>query len=100
MGENGWSFEPGPGVIPDPIHQVDFLRTIYTKANPTYTGRVTVPVLWDKQTNTVVNNESSEIIRMFNHIKSHYYQSHDQVNPTRIVPAGPELDLGAPHGRG
>ncbi len=233
MGENGWSFEPGSGVIADPINHVDFLRTVYTKANPTYTGRVTVPVLWDKQTNTVVNNESSEVIRMFNsafdevgatsgdyypeelrdrihavndrvyntvnngvykagfattqeayeeavmplfesldwiegiladsrylvgdclteadwrlfttlirfdpvynghfkcnirriidypnlwgytrelyqipkvadtvhfdHIKGHYYQSHDMVNPTRVVPVGPELDFETPHGRG
>ncbi|NEP19728.1 MAG: glutathione S-transferase family protein [Leptolyngbya sp. SIO4C1] len=66
MGENGWSFEPGPGVIPDPIHQADYLREIYVKADPAYTGRVTVPILWDKATHTIVNNESSEIIRMFN----------------------------------
>ena len=233
MGENGWSFKPGPGVIQDPINQVDFMREVYTKADPNYTGRVTVPVLWDKQTHTAVNNESSEIIRMFNsafdalgatsgdyypedlrdqidpvndriyhtvnngvykagfattqaayeeavmplfetldwiegiladsrylvgdriteadwrlfttlvrfdpvynghfkcnirrivdypnlwgytrelyqvpkvadtvhfdHIKGHYYQSHDMVNPTRIVPVGPELDFDEPHGRG
>ena len=233
MGENGWSFEPGPGVIPDPINQASFLREVYTKADPNYTGRVTVPVLWDKVTHTAVNNESSEIIRMFNsafdalgatpgdyypedlreqidlmndriyhtvnngvykagfattqvayeeavmplfetldwlediladsrylvgdriteadwrlfttlvrfdpvynghfkcnirriidypnlwdytrelyqvpkvadtvhfdHIKGHYYQSHDRVNPTRIVPVGPELDFDEPHGRG
>ncbi len=233
MGEDGWSFEPGPGVVPDPINQVDFMREVYTKADSSYTGRVTVPVLWDKKTHTVVNNESSEIIRMFNsafdgvgatpgdyypeglrdrideindrvyhtvnngvyqagfattqaayeeavvplfesldwieeiladnrylvgdrlteadwrlfttlirfdpvynghfkcnirrivdypnlwgytrelyqipkiadtvhfdHIKGHYYQSHDRVNPTRIVPVGPEIDFDEPHGRG
>ena len=66
MGENGWSFKPGPGVIPDPIHQAEFLREVYLQADSNYTGRITVPILWDKETQTIVNNESSEIIRMFN----------------------------------
>ena len=66
MGDQGWSFEPGEGVIPDPLMQAKYLHEIYTKAQSDYTGRVTVPVLWDKQTHTIVNNESAEIIRMFN----------------------------------
>ena len=66
MLENGWTFEEGPGVIPDPQFGARYLREIYTAANPTYTGRVTVPVLWDKRYGTIVNNESSEIIRMLN----------------------------------
>jgi putative glutathione S-transferase len=66
MAENGWSFTDGPGVVPDPIHGARFLHEVYTRAEPHYTGRVTVPVLWDKSTGTLVNNESSEIIRMFN----------------------------------
>lgn len=66
MGEHGWTFEPEDGVISDPIFNVKYLHEIYTKADPQYTGRVTVPILWDKQTQTIVNNESSEIIRMFN----------------------------------
>ena len=66
MAENGWTFEPAEGVIPDPISEADFLYEVYTKADPGYSGRVTVPVLWDKKTNTIVSNESSEIIRMFN----------------------------------
>lgn len=66
MGENGWTFEPADGVVADPIFHADFLHQIYTAANPKYTGRVTVPVLWDKKQKTIVNNESSEIIRMFN----------------------------------
>jgi len=232
MAEHGWTFEPGPGVVPDPVHGVDRLYQLYQKADPSFTGRVTVPVLWDKQRDTIVNNESSEIIRMLNaafddlgaepgdyypeslreeidavnervyhtlnngvyksgfattqeayeeavyplfetldwleerlaasrwlvggtlteadirlfttlvrfdpvyhghfkcnlrqlkdypnlwgftrdlyqhpkiratvnfeHIKKHYYQSHDTINPTRIVPAGPVLDFDAPHGR-
>lgn len=66
MLENGWTFEDGPGVIADPINNANFMYEVYTAADPTYTGRVTVPVLWDKKTATIVNNESSEILRMFN----------------------------------
>ncbi|MCJ2182116.1 glutathione S-transferase family protein [Novosphingobium sp. 1949] len=66
MGENGWTFAPGPGVVPDPIHHARFLHQIYTAAMPDYTGRVTVPVLWDTRRATIVSNESAEILRMFN----------------------------------
>ncbi len=66
MGEHGWTFAEGAGVIPDTVNQVQFLHEVYTKVKPSFTGRVTVPILWDKETNTIVNNESSEIIRMFN----------------------------------
>jgi putative glutathione S-transferase len=66
MLENGWTFAEGPGVVPDPVHGARFLHEVYTRAMPRYTGRVTVPVLWDKASDTIVNNESSEIIRMFN----------------------------------
>ena len=66
MGAGGWTFEPGEGVVADTVNDAKFLHEIYTKADHSYTGRVTVPVLWDKETGTIVNNESSEIIRMFN----------------------------------
>jgi putative glutathione S-transferase len=66
MREKGWTFSSGPGVVSDPLFQADYLYQIYLQADPHYSGRVTVPVLWDKQTKTIVNNESSEIIRMFN----------------------------------
>lgn len=66
MGDQGWSFSNGPDCIPDPIHHAQYLYEIYVHANPRYTGRVTVPVLWDKQAATIVNNESAEIIRMLN----------------------------------
>ncbi len=65
MLENGWTFEPGEGVIPDPIFGARYMHEIYTAARPDYSGRVTVPVLWDKEKGTIVNNESSEIIRFF-----------------------------------
>ena len=66
MGEHGWTFTEGEGVIADPLIHADYAYELYIKAKPNYTGRVTVPILWDKKTNTIVSNESSEIIRMFN----------------------------------
>jgi len=66
MGADGWSFEPGEGVVADPVLGARYLRELYVAADPHYTGRVTVPVLWDLQTGTVVSNESAEIIRMLN----------------------------------
>ena len=232
MGDNGWMFSGAPGTIPDAVNGSSYLREVYQKADPNYTGRVTTPVLWDKETETIVSNESREIIRMldtefgdlatsdvdffpedlreeidraiseiyepinngvyksgfavtqtayeeavtalfdaldhweevlgerrylcgdriteadwcmfptlvrfdpvyhyhfkcnvrrisdypnlwgylkdlyqqpgvagtvdFDHIKQHYYMSHESVNPTRIVPKGPEMDLNEPHGR-
>ena len=230
MGENGWQFSDGPGCIPDTVNGSAYLRDVYLAADPHVTSRVSVPVLWDKERRTIVNNESSEIIRMFSsgfdgagpdtypaalrkqidaisavvyedinngvykcgfatsqeaydkafvalfgaldmaearldhqryvagdrlteadwrlfttlirfdavyhghfkcnlrrivdypnlsnyvrelyqvpgvagtvdfdHIKNHYYRSHESINPTRIVPGGPALDLAAPHDRG
>ena len=234
MAENGWAFEADfDGATGDDVNGKNYLYEVYLKAKPDYTGRVTVPALWDKERNTIVSNESSEIIRMLNstfdgigakpgdyypeelraeidsvnervyhdinngvyksgfattqeayeeafdtlfaaldwvedrlgkqaylvgdriteadwrlfttlvrfdpvyvghfkcnkrriadypnlsnylralyqapgvaetvrmdHIKSHYYSSHVSINPTRIVPKGPELDLNAPHNRG
>ena len=66
MGDNGWTFNPGEGVVPDTVNGAKFMYEIYTKAKPDYSGRVTVPVLWDKKLSTIVSNESPEIIRMFN----------------------------------
>ena len=62
--EEGWDFSHGSK--PDTLNGIKFLHELYTKADPKYTGRVTVPTLWDKKRQTIVNNESSEIIRMFN----------------------------------
>ena len=66
MLEDGITFHKRDGVIADPIHGAKFLHQVYTAAKPDYSGRVTVPVLWDKQRDTMVSNESSEIIRMMN----------------------------------
>lgn len=71
MGEHGWSFSAPdgsltPGSTPDGLYGVRYLHEIYTLAKSDYSGRVTVPVLWDRKTRTIVNNESSEIIRVLN----------------------------------
>jgi glutathionyl-hydroquinone reductase len=66
MGPEGWTFNDGPGVIPDTVNGAKRLYEIYVKAKPSYSGRVNVPTLWDKKTGAIVNNESSEIVRMFN----------------------------------
>jgi len=79
-GETGWEFGTARGGTPDTVNGKTALSDIYLIADPRYTGRVTVPVLWDKKNRTVVNNESSEIIRMLNsefdaftEVKTDYY---------------------------
>jgi len=66
MLENGWTFDQSLGSTGDKLDHFNFMHQRYTADTADYTGRVTVPVLWDKQQNRIVNNESSEIIRMFN----------------------------------
>lgn len=66
MLKDGWTFHKDEGSTGDTVNGKDKLSEIYVLADPTFTGRVTVPVLWDMKTKTIVNNESSEIIRMFN----------------------------------
>jgi putative glutathione S-transferase len=72
MGDRGWSFATGEGVIPDPLYNSRYLYELYARADDQYTGRASVPILWDQHTQTVVNNESSDIIRMlgsaFDHV--------------------------------
>ena len=66
MADDGWTFEPAEGVVPDPVHHVKALHELYVAAEPGYSGRATVPLLWDCKRDTIVNNESAEIIRMLN----------------------------------
>ena len=66
MREKGWEFSDNEGAIPDPLFGAKVMSDIYVKADPKFTGRVTVPVLWDKELGAIVSNESSEIIRMIN----------------------------------
>ncbi|WP_394841394.1 glutathione S-transferase family protein [Pendulispora brunnea] len=64
--EQGWTFAEGEGVVPAPLQGVSYVYQLYTRANPRYSGRASVPVLWDRVRNTIVSNESADIIRMFN----------------------------------
>ena len=66
MQEQGWTFADGPGVLPDTVNGAAYMHQVYTAADPCYSGRVTVPVLWDRKRRAIVSNESSEIIRMLN----------------------------------
>ena len=66
MVEHGWTFDMAEGVVADTVNETKLLHEIYTKADSDFSGRVTVPVLWDKKNKTIVSNESSEIVRMFN----------------------------------
>ncbi len=66
MVENGWEFRPDSEQHRDHLHGFRFMHQVYTKAAPDYSGRVTVPTLWDKKKETIASNESAEIIRMFN----------------------------------
>jgi putative glutathione S-transferase len=63
---DGWEFGTGPGATPDTANGTAKLADVYLLADPRFSGRVTVPALWDKKRRTIVNNESAEIIRMFN----------------------------------
>ncbi|MGQ7508938.1 glutathione S-transferase family protein [Streptococcus suis] len=84
MLENGWTFADGLGVIKDSLFNSDYLYQVYLKADPNYTGRVTVPVLWDKETNTIVSNESAEIMRMFNTAFNDITGNYDDYYPTNL----------------
>lgn len=77
MLENGWE-------VSDPQYGFDYMYQIYLKADASYEGRVTVPVLWDKQTETIVSNESSEIIRMFNTAFNHLTGNTDDYYPSEL----------------
>ena len=84
MGKNGWTFEEGDGVIPDRLNKTKFLYQIYTIADPDYSGRVTVPILWDKKTTQIVSNESSEIIRMMNSAFDHITKNENDFFPKNL----------------
>jgi putative glutathione S-transferase len=71
MLDDGWTFATGRGGTGDPLHGADFLWQLYARARPGYSGKVTVPVLWDRETDTIVSNESAEIIRMMNRAFDH-----------------------------
>ncbi|WP_025674254.1 glutathione S-transferase family protein [Salinivibrio socompensis] len=79
MLEHGWTFSK-----PEPLYGYDYAHQLYTHAKPDYTGRVTVPILWDKQTQTIVSNESADIIRMFNSAFNDITGNHDDYYPENL----------------
>jgi putative glutathione S-transferase len=84
LGNTGWEFGTGPGATLDTANGKSTLAEIYLLANPHYTGRVTVPVLWDKKWRTIVNNESSEIIRMLNSAFEEFTDVHTDYYPAEL----------------
>lgn len=66
IADEGWRFGDYPGAGRDTVNRATYLHEIYTRADPNFTGRTTVPALWDKQRRTIVNNESADLLRMFN----------------------------------
>ena len=84
MGSEGWVFSDRPGCIPDTVNGFSHLHQVYTAAMPDYTGRVSVPVLWDKQQRTIVNNESAEIIRMFNDAFDNHGEAASDLYPPEL----------------
>ncbi|HEY7771999.1 MAG TPA: glutathione S-transferase family protein [Marinagarivorans sp.] len=84
MLENGWTFDPANGSTGDDLFESQYLYQIYQRNNPEYTGRVTVPVLWDKQQQCIVSNESADIIRMFNSAFNTITNNHEDYYPQRL----------------
>ncbi|MDB5216912.1 MAG: Glutathione S-transferase, omega [Myxococcaceae bacterium] len=84
MSDDGWSFAKDE---PDPIGRKPFLRDVYLAADPHYSGRVTVPILWDKKTKTIVNNESREVIRMLDTQFEAHAKKKTSLAPPALVPA-------------
>jgi len=84
MLENGWEFGKR-GKKSSPVRGLDFLYQLYLHADPTYSGRVTVPTLWDKERRTIVSNESADIIRMFNQAFNHLTGNGDDYCPPELI---------------
>ena len=93
MGADGWVLDPQD---PGPLAGISFLHEVYTQADSTYSGRVTVPVLWDKERGEIVNNESSEIIRMFNGV---FAQIGDRLDVSDSYPRAHQAEIDAVNAR-
>ncbi len=89
MLDHGWTFAPGAGVIPDPLYNSRFVYDLYTRAVDNYSGKATVPILWDQHTQSIVNNESADIIRMLGSAFDHAGAKPGDYYP---VPLRPEID--------
>ncbi|RUO22531.1 glutathione-dependent reductase [Aliidiomarina iranensis] len=91
MLSNGWEFRSGTDLA-DPLYDAEFMHEIYTRADDKYSGRVTVPVLWDKQQETIVSNESADIIRMFNSAFNDITGNTDDYYPQELQAAIDEVN--------
>lgn len=92
MLDNGWEFADYPGATGDSLYHYEFLHQLYTRAVPKVTTRVTVPVLWDTHTETIVNNESAEIMRIFNRDFNGLTNNHDDYYPKELQSAIDEIN--------
>lgn len=87
MGEQGWEFRDYAGATPDEVHGANYLHEVYAKAKPDYTGRVTVPVLFDKQRGTIVCNDSRRILRMLSREFEAVTQAEQDLCPAELEAA-------------
>lgn len=93
MLDNGWTFQQGvEGATGDHLYGSDYMYQLYTRNQPNYSGRVTVPVLWDKQQECIVNNESADIIRMLNSAFNHLTNNHEDYYPQQHRTAIDEIN--------
>ncbi|AVX02722.1 glutathionyl-hydroquinone reductase YqjG [Maritalea myrionectae] len=98
LSAEGWSFGGFEGADLDRLNGAKYMHQIYTKADPNYTGRATVPVLWDKKRQTIVNNESADILRMLNHSFSALVPSKNDLYPEELADQIEELNSWLYHG--
>ncbi len=85
LSDNGWQFGGYPGTGEDSLNGARYLHELYSQADPTYTGRATVPVLWDKKTRTIVSNESADILRMLNTAFEAFGQQGPNLYPAELA---------------
>ena len=90
--ENGWDFAKYPGATHDKINDFGFMHQVYTSAAPDYSGKVTVPVLWDRKTGRIVNNESADIIRMIGGAFRQFSTSWQDFLPEEMIPEIDEIN--------
>lgn len=86
LGSEGWAFGGYPGADTDPLHGASHIHKLYTHADSDYTGRATVPVLWDEATDTMVSNESADIVRMFNTAFAELVPGKPDLYPADLAP--------------
>lgn len=90
--DDGWEFSDAPGCVPDSVNGFRYLRDAYLAAEPRYSGRVSVPVLWDRKERSIVSNESSDIIRMFNSAFNEFAGTATDFYPAPLRPAIDEIN--------